>query len=193
MNQPASPAAIIPTHCLECERILRATEDCEVTHKGLFCRACFSRLTVQLNTLTGLHAQKINYPAALAGALGGAAGGIAVWWGFAVLTHIQFGLVAVVIGIAVARGMLLATGGRRSRPLRFMGLAVSAVAYLYAHYLVTRTFLIEAYPQFAETLALWPHPAVFMEVTVDSLNSFALLFLALVLWQTWHATGRKTL
>ncbi len=192
MDRPVPPPPVMELRCcLECDRPLAANEDCETTHNGVFCRACFSRLAAQLNALVRRRAENINYPAALLGALAGAALGIAVWWGFSVLTHIQFGLVAVVIGMAVAKGMLAATGGRRSRALTLMGLAVSAGAYFYAYYLVARSFLIETYPQFAGALAVWPHPAVFMEVMVDSLNGFAPIFLAVVLWQTWYATKPK--
>jgi hypothetical protein len=193
MDQPALPAALSQTRCLECDCPVTPADDCEVTHRGVFCRACFSRLAAQLHQLVRQHSPNIHYPTALVGALSGAAVGVAVWWGFTVLTNIQFGLVAVVIGFAVAKGLLTATRGRRSRPLQLMGVAVSALAYFYANYLVARTVLITAYPQFAEMLSLWPHPAIFMEVTVDSFNLFALLFLAIVLWQTWQATKPATL
>jgi hypothetical protein len=187
MDQPTSPDVITATRCLECDCTVSSADDCEVTHKGMFCRACFSRLAAQLQELMRLPRQ-INYPIALLGGLAGAAVGVVAWWGFAELTKIQFGLVAMVIGFAVAKGLLTATGGRRSRWLQIMGVGISGLSYFGANYLVARTFLIKTYPEFAEALTLWPHPVIFMEVTVDSLNLFALLFLALVLWQTWRAT-----
>jgi len=80
MQRAFCPPSVAETRCcLECDRTLSATEDCEITHKGVFCRACFKRLSAQLQVLVRRHAEHINYPTAVLGALAGAAAGIAVY------------------------------------------------------------------------------------------------------------------
>ena len=87
--------------CAECSTTLGEEQEREVTDDGTFCRPCFNNLTAQLQQVVAAQGQEINYPMAMVGGLGGGAVGVLVWWGFTVVTSIAFGLIAVVIGIAV--------------------------------------------------------------------------------------------
>jgi hypothetical protein len=119
--------------------------------------------------------------------LGGAAGA-AVWWGFTVVTNIAFGLVAVVIGVAVGKGVILFSGGKRHVNLQFLSVVVSIVAFFYATFLVNRTFIERAFAKRGETLIipLLPEPDQFFRVVRAGFDIMDLVFLAIVVWEAWR-------
>ncbi len=176
-----------PVNCAECGTTLEANADHEVTDDGTFCRSCFNNLTMQLQQATAAQGQEINYSMAFAGALAGAAIGVVAWWGFTVLTEISFGLVAIVIGIAVGKGAVMLSGGKRSTGLQGMSIGVSILAFFYATYLVNRTFLHRAFE--AEgmdgTLPLVPGIGTLVEVVGLNFGIMDLVFLAIVVYEAW--------
>ncbi len=172
--------------CRQCEQVFEPGADREVTSEGIFCRRCFNELASEVEYLVRQQSLGINYTAAVIGGGAGAAAGAAVWWGFTVFTKIQFGLVAIVIGIAVAKGILMATGGRRSRELQVISAVIAALAYFYADYLVKRTFLLQQSPEYTRALTLLPEPAVFFNVTRMTFDLFTFIFLAITVYQAWR-------
>ncbi len=172
--------------CRQCEQTFGSGADMEVTSEGAFCRHCFNQLAAEVETLVRQQGQGISYGAAVIGGLAGAAAGAAVWWVFTVFTKIQFGLVAIVIGIAVAKGILMATGGRRSRELQVISAVIAALGYFYADYLVKRTFILQQSPEYTRALTLLPDPAVFFNVTRMTFDMFTLIFLAITVYQAWR-------
>lgn len=173
--------------CSECETVLTEGQDREVTDEGVFCRPCFSNLTAQLEQVFAQQGENINYLMAAVGGIVGAALGVVVWWGFTVLTEIAFGLVAVVIGFAVGKGVVLLSGEKRHLNLQLLSCAISLLAYFYAAYLVNRTFLIKAFAEKGQEalLPLLPDPALFVEVIGLGFGVMDLVFLAIVLFQAW--------
>ncbi len=173
--------------CAECETVLVEGQDQEVTDDAVFCRPCYNNLTAQVQTVVAAQGQDINYMNAIVGGLGGAALGIVVWWGFTVLTNIAFGLVAVVIGFAVGKGIVLLTGGKRHLNLQILSGVLSVIAYFYASYLVTRTFVNKALAADGQDviLTMLPDPALFVEVISMNFEIFDIVFLAIVLIQAW--------
>lgn len=171
--------------CRQCEQLLEPGADMEVTAEGAFCRDCFNQLAAEVEFLVRQQGQGINFTLAVIGGLAGAAVGALVWWGFTVFTKIQFGLVAIVIGITVAKGMLMATGGRRSRELQVLSAGIAAGTYFYADYLVKRTFILQQSPEYARTLTVFPDPAVFFNVARVTFDMFTLIFLAITVYQAW--------
>lgn len=171
--------------CRQCEKAFGPDADMEVTPKGAFCRDCFNQLAAEVEFIVRQQSQGINYTVAVIGGLAGAAVGAAVWWGFTVVTKIQFGLVAVVIGITVAKGILMATGGRRARELQVLSAVIAALAYFYADYLVKRTFILQQSPEYARVLTLFPDPAVFFDLSKMTFDMFTLIFLAITVYQAW--------
>lgn len=175
--------------CLQCGRSLDPREDHESTEQGVFCRPCFTALTAQLEqALAQQGAGGVNYPlAVLGGCLGGALGAL-VWWGFTVITNIAFGLVAIIIGIAVGKGIVLLSGGRRARSLQLLSVGIAAAAYFYAQFLVNRTFAIRwlAEHQPGATIPWLPDPQLFYEVVKLSFGAFDLFFLAIVVYEAWR-------
>ncbi|MCP3955703.1 MAG: hypothetical protein GY697_26325 [Desulfobacterales bacterium] len=171
--------------CRQCEQTFGPGADMEITAQGAFCRPCYEQLALEVETLVRQQGQGINYTAAVIGGLAGAVVGTAVWWGFTVFTKIQFGLVAVVIGITVAKGILMATGGRRSREIQMISAGIAALAYFYADYLVKRTFILKQSPEYTRALTLLPDPAVFFNVTRMTFDLFTLIFLAITVYQAW--------
>jgi hypothetical protein len=176
------------TRCAECGTRLAGDADRVVTDGGTFCRACFDALRAQLDRAERAQSEDVPVPAALAGGLAGAAVGAGIWWGFTVMTGISFGLVAIVIGYAVGKGVLLGSGGKRSVQLQGLSAGVAGVAYFYATYLVNRSFYHRALGEDAGglQLPLVPGPALFVEVVRVGLNAFDLIFLAIVLWEAWR-------
>ena len=131
--------------------------------------------------------QDVNYPAAALGGLAGAVAGVLAWWGFTVLTSVAFGLVAIVIGVAVGKGVVMASGNKRHRNLQALSLLVSMAAFFYASYLVNRTFIQRAYAEKGEAVALplLPEPGLFLAVVSGGFGVMDLVFLAIVGYEAW--------
>jgi hypothetical protein len=175
------------SQCAECGTMLEPGIDRETTDSGTFCRNCYTQLVARVQQALDAQGQGINYGMALAGALAGGAIGVVAWWGFTVLTKIAFGLVAIVIGLAVGKGTVLLSGGKRSTGLQGMSLAVSIGAFFYASYLVNRTFVHQAFVEdgIDGKLPFLPTPAGFVEIIGLSFGGMDLLFLAIVAYQAW--------
>ncbi len=172
--------------CMQCDKTLSENDEKEITEKGPLCRDCYNRLADQLQSIVQQQGENINYSVAMIGAVVGAVVGVIVWWGFTVLTNIEFGLVAVVIGFTVGKGIALTTGGKRSRELQIMSVIVATLAYFYANFLVTRTFILREYPQYADKLGLLPDPRLLFEITKMSFGLFTIVFLAIVVYEAWR-------
>ncbi|MDA8403800.1 MAG: hypothetical protein M0Z56_06350 [Desulfobacteraceae bacterium] len=175
--------------CLECGKTVGPDEG-TTTKSGVFCNVCYGSLLDQVETLVKAGSEDINYPMAVAGALAGGILGVLAWWGFTVLTQYAIGLVAIVIGIAVGKGITLATGGKRSKGLQGIAVSVTVLSYFYADYLVSRSFLIKQEPLFAAKLSLLPAPALIFNICRLNLTSDALglVFLGIAMWQAYRMT-----
>jgi hypothetical protein len=173
--------------CAECRTVLQEGQDREVTDDGVFCRHCFEGLTVQLQQVFDAQGQDVNYGAAVAGGVAGAVLGVLAWWGFTVMTHVAFGLVAVVIGVAVGKGVVMASGDKRHRNLQILSVVISVAGFAYATYLVNRTFIQKAYAEKGETivLPLLPAPDLFLQVVALGFGVMDLVFLAIVVYEAW--------
>ena len=125
----------------------------------MFCRTCYDILKLQVRTGVAAMSEGINYPIAAIGAILGGTVGALAWWGLTVLTQIGFGLVAVVIGLLVGHGTLLFARGKRSFGLQVIAVAVGALSFLVAVYLVNMTFINQALAQRGETWRVGFPPA----------------------------------
>jgi len=187
LSEEQEPSTPQPVTCAECGTQLDEGADSEVTDSGTFCRPCYNNLTAQLQQVVAAQSESVNYPMALVGALAGAAIGVLAWWGFTVVTNIAFGLVAVVIGIAVGKGAVMLSGGKRSTGLQGLSVVVSTLAYFYASYLVNRTFLNQAFAEegVEGALPLVPPLDAFIQVIGLSFGFMDVIFLAIVVYQAW--------
>ena len=184
----ATPAAEAEeTRCAECSRRLSEGEARVETEGGVFCETCFSNLRAAIEHAIVNQSEDINYPSALVGGALGGAVGAAIWWGFTAATRVSFGLVAVVIGFAVGKGVQFFTGGKRSVGLQALSVAISAVAFGYASYLVNRTFIQRAYQEQGQEIALplLPDAELAFRVVALDFGIMDIVFLAIVLWQAW--------
>jgi hypothetical protein len=173
--------------CAECGNRLVEGQDRQETDDAVFCRPCFERLTHELGQAIAAQGENINYPMALVGGLAGAAAGALIWWGFTVVTNIAFGLVAVVIGFAVGKGVTMLAGGKRHLNLQIISVVISIAGFAYASYLVNRTFLIRAFAEQAQEIALplLPNPELFYDVLSAGFGLMDLVFLAIAVYQAW--------
>lgn len=173
--------------CAECRTVLGTGQDRETTEDGVFCRTCFHNLTAQLEQVIAAQGSDINYPMAVVGGLVGGTVGVVAWWGFTVLTEIAFGLVAVVIGFTVGKGVTILSGHKRAQGLQILSVAISVLGFVYASYLVNRTFFLRAAAQEgAESVLPWlPTPALLFEVVKLGFGVMDLVFLAIVVYQAW--------
>ena len=173
--------------CAECGNRLAEGEPRQETEDAVFCRPCFERLTGELHQAVAAGGQDINYSMAVVGGLLGAALGVLVWWGFTVITNINFGLVAVVIGFAVGKGVTMLAGDKRHLNLQIISVSLSVTAFFYAGYLVNRTHILRSLAEQGEELTLpWlPDPALFYHVISLGFSPFDLVFLGIVGYQAW--------
>ena len=173
--------------CSECNSTLTEGQDRETTEDAVFCRPCFNNLTAQLHQAAAEQGQNINYSMAVAGGLAGAAIGVLVWWGFTVVTNISFGLVAVVIGFAVGKGVVMFSGHKRSQGLQITSVIISTLGFVYASYLVNRTFVLNALAERGEEVVLpWiPGPEILFKVLQLNFGFMNVVFLAIVIYEAW--------
>jgi hypothetical protein len=103
------------------------------------------------------------------------------------MTKIAFGLVAVVIGITVGKGVMLLGGGKRHLNLQIMSVVISTLGFFYASYLVSRTFIQRYYVEQGQeiVLPLLPDPGMFVDVLTAGFGWMDLVFLAIVAYQAW--------
>ena len=194
MNELPTPAGLtVAAECLECGRTIAPGEERKTTDEGAFCRPCYDALKRQVEVVLARQGADINWINAVLGAVLGGLVGVLIWWGFTVLTRISFGLVAVVIGIAVGKGILIFTNHKRSAGLQALAVAVSVAAFGYASYLVNRTFLLRAIagdPKYAgATLPLIGPPDMMFEVIRLGFGIMDVVFLAIVVYQAWRMTA----
>ncbi len=174
-------------HCAECGASLAESDSRVETDDGTFCETCFANLRAQVEHALRQQSADINYPMAAVGAIGGAVIGVLAWWGFTVVTNISFGLVAVVIGFAVGKGTVMLSGNKHSTGLQALSISVSIVAFFYANYLVTRTFVHQAWAEegMEGALPLVPNPALLFEVIALGFGIMDVVFLAIVVYEAW--------
>jgi len=185
---PSMNAAGANQLCAECQMPIYPGENPEVTDAGTFCRSCFTLLSNQVRHAVTAQGEDINYFLATLGGLAGGAVGAAVWWGFTVGTEIAFGLVAIVIGIAVGKGVVIASGGKQALSLQILSVAISTLAFFMASYLVTRSF-INGSPEFiaeGASLPFIPDPALAYDIVALNFEFMDLVFLAIVIWEAWR-------
>jgi hypothetical protein len=174
--------------CAECGTTLAGGQDRETLHDTVFCRPCYNNLRAQMEAALREQSTDVNYGLGFVGACLGGAAGTLVWWGVTGLTQIQFGIVAVVIGLATGKGASLLAGNKRSRGLQIMSLLVAGCSFFYASYLVNRTFLMQAFAEASESivLPLLPSPGTLYSVVSLDFGLFELLFLGIALWEAWR-------
>ena len=183
-----STATPVATRCARCQAAL-SESDRVTAGDRVFCSTCYEILKLQLRSGVASMSQDINYPMAVAGAALGGAVGVLAWWGFTVLTKIGFGLVAVVIGVAVGKGIVSFTGGKRAESLQVMAVVVAVAAYAAGTYLTKRTFILESLHRQGRLidLPLVPtSPAYFFRIASAGFQLFDLVFLAIVMYQAWR-------
>jgi len=187
-SSAATAQAPVEMTCSRCHTVLSETQDHVVVPGGIVCRPCSNNLRSDLDRAVQEQSRDINYPMALVGALLGGSAGVLAWWGITVWTNIAFGAVAILIGIAVGKGVTLLAGNKLSRGLQIMSLTVAGCAYFYAAYLVNRTFVQQALAKEGKeiVLTLLPNPQMFFRVVSLNFDVLDVVFLAIVLWEAWR-------
>ena len=176
--------------CAECGRVV-APEVAVTLHSGeRFCPSCHADLQAHLHAIVDAQARDVNYAGALLGAVAGGALGAVVWWQFTVLTHIAFGLIAVLIAFAVARGIRIATGGKRNSALHAMAVIVSLLSWLAGIYLVNRSLILRSWGPTADSSSLpWVGgPDYFYKVIRANFGIMDVVFGAITVYQAWILT-----
>ena len=191
MEEETPTAMSEEERCAQCQTVLAEGVEREVTDDGVFCGTCYGALREQVRMAVQAQGENIPYPNAVIGAVVGGALGAVLWWGFTVVTQIAFGLVAVVIGFAVGKGILLMTGNKRAQGLQILSVVVSGLSFFYASYLVNRTFILRAFAEDGEEmiLPLLPSPELLVNAVRINFGVMDLVFLAIVLYQAWKIPG----
>ncbi len=172
--------------CSQCEAPIPPGQEV-TTENAVFCPACYRELTEILERSLAEQGRNIRYPGAVLGGILGGMLGAGIWWGFTVVTRIQFGLVAIVVGWAVGKGVVAFAGGKRALSLQIVSVIITLASYGLANYWVVRTYVQRYIAENGLTggLPLLPGPALFKEVMVIGFQAWDLVFLAIALWQAW--------
>jgi len=181
----SQPAAV--ETCAQCGKELTPV-DRVASGDRVFCRGCYATLRAELEQALAQMSTDVNYVNATVGAVLGGAAGVLLWWGFTVLTHIAFGLVAVAIGFLVGLGAVRFSGGKRSGGLQTLSVVVALISYVCATYLVNMTFINKSLAQANETFRVgFPpaNPVLLWRVLTADVGIMDLVFLAIVLYQAW--------
>ncbi|MBC8423900.1 hypothetical protein H8E07_07230 [bacterium] len=177
--------------CLQCGADIPPGTPRHTTEDGAVCAACLEAIKSQVQATIGEQGRDINWVNALLGGLLGGSLGVLIWWGLTVLTSRSFGLVAIVIGFLVGKGVVMLTGGKRARGLQILSVLIATVAYGYASYLVMRTFLLRLAADDPDLslmigLPLLPDPGRLVDVVRLDFGIMDMVFLAIVIWQAWR-------
>ena len=191
MSDPstASDAPTTGTMCAQCSRTLEAA-DTVVTGGRTFCHACYESLRAELRSMAEATSTDVNYFQAAIGAVLGGMVGVLAWWGFTVVTHIAFGLIAVAIGFLVGFGTVRFSGGKRTQGLQALSVGVALVSYLAATYLVNMTFINRALAEQGAAFRIGFPPqtaTLFFKVVSINFGVMDVVFLAIVVWEAWKA------
>jgi hypothetical protein len=181
---PASAERLV---CAECERPLTEVDRVEAGGKT-FCRSCYEGLRVSLERMVAATGQDVDYPKAVVGAVLGGALGAAVWWGFTVVTHVAFGLVAVAIGFLAGHGALRLSGDKRTVGLQAIAAVSALVSFVVASYLVNMTFINRELERRGDSMRLGFPPDsldLLFRVVAANFGLMDLVFVGIVVWQAW--------
>lgn len=185
----AEPVDDIPGESITCAQCsIEVPVGQEVrTQNASFCQSCFAQMKLILEDSIAEQGKSINFGGAVVGGLIGGLVGALIWWGFTVVTNIQFGLVAVVIGWGVGKGVTTMSGQKRALSLQIISVGLAAVSYVMSSYWVSWTFYnrYAAQEGFEGSLPFIPDPALLMDVVSAGFEMFDLIFVAIVLWQAW--------
>lgn len=178
----------------QCARCLAplAANDVVAVDARTFCRTCADIFRMQARTRSAgrrdVRSEGVNYPmAALGAVLGGSAGTLA-WWGITVLTRTGFGVLAVVIGLAVGYATLLFAGGKRSVGLQMLSLVAGVLSFLVAVYLVNMTLLNQLLAQRGEAARVAFPPSsfeAFLKVVAINFGIMKVAFLGVIAYLAW--------
>jgi hypothetical protein len=183
----SSPAVAAET-CAQCGKTLTPGDRVPAGDR-VFCRSCYATLRAELEQAVTTMTTDINYANAALGAVLGGIAGVLVWWGFTVMTHIAFGLIAVAIGFLVGHGAVRFAGGKHSRGLQMLSVLVALASYLCATYLVNMSFINKSFAERGEAFRVGFPPAnldLFDRVLTAGFGIMDLVFLAVVVYQAWR-------
>jgi hypothetical protein len=173
--------------CAQCSKAL--TPNARVASGDrVFCRSCYATLRQELAGAVAQMSSDVNWTGAVAGALGGGIAGALVWWGFTVLTHIAFGLIAVAIGFLVGHGVVRFSGGKRTAGLQALSVAVAIVSYMAAVYLVNMSLINQALAKEGNPVRIPFVPGdagFFYRVVAADFGIMEIVFLAIVVYEAW--------
>jgi len=173
--------------CAQCGKTLTA-DDRVASGDRVFCRTCYASLRAELEQAVASMSSDINYVNASLGAVLGGTVGVLVWWGFTVVTHIAFGLIAVAIGFLVGHGAVRFAGDKRSGGLQLLSIVVAVIGYACATYLVNMTFINKALAEQGEAFRVEFPPQsldLFGKVVSADFGAMDLVFLAIVIYEAW--------
>jgi hypothetical protein len=188
--KPPDPPPPVPSTstCARCEKALGPDDRVEAGDR-VFCRSCYDTLKFELQRGVRSMSEDVNYPMAAVGAVLGGALGVALWWGFTVLTKIAFGLVAVAIGFLVGHGTIRFAGNKRTAGLQALAIVVAALCFGVASYLVNMTFINAELARRGEAWRI-PFPpsslTLFFRVIAASFGVMEVVFLGIVVWEAWR-------
>ena len=173
--------------CAQCEKAL-AVEEAVAAGGRQFCQNCYAELRLVLERAAYASSVDVNYPMAAVGAVVGGAAGALVWWGFTVLTHIAFGLVAVAIGYLAGHGAMRMAGNKRTVGLQALAAGAAVASFVVASYLVNMTLINEHLAKQGETWRLGFPPeslAQGYQVVSVGFGLMDVVFLVIVISQAW--------
>ncbi len=175
------------TQCSQCGMTIHEGMEHQKTDNAVFCRPCFDKLTAELHQAVAAQSVDVNYGMGLVGGVLGGILGALVWWGFTVVTNIAFGLVAIVIGIAVGKGVTMLSGNKRHLNLQIMAVVISVLSFVYASFLVNRSFIQQAFEAEGTPfdIPLLPSTEMFLDVVKFGFSPIDLLVLGIVIFEAW--------
>ncbi len=134
-----------------------------------------------------------NYPIAfIAGIAGAAVAGI-IWYYFVILTEIQFGLVAVLMGWLVGKSVVWGAGNKRGERLQYLSVSLTIIAIIFSEYLVLNHYFIEEFGSEYGNLTFDDFITAYGYYFSDASGFFNFIFYAIALWQAYKTPGKREL
>jgi hypothetical protein len=130
-----------------------------------------------------------NYAGAVMAGLIAAIVAAFVWYGFVVLTKIQFGLIAVGVGFLVAFAVVIGSGGGHGVGLQLIAIGMVLVSMIFSEFLIARYFINQLLAQAGggEVIPIFASLGTIFDIAFLSLKEdpISLLFWGIAVFEAW--------
>lgn len=179
VDEVESAATVDRATCALCNSVVPRVET-YLVNSQVGCAACVAKVREELATQVP---GGMNLLAAAGGGLAGALAGAAVWAGVAVVTNMEVGYIAVLVGFLTGFGVKLGAGKQRGPTLQYLAAGLSVIGLVAAKYMLFAVTVVKMGHEHGVDLSYFDERimSVFPDALGELLGVLDVLFLVLAL------------